>query len=210
LSAWNSLEIAKLVVSILTPLSVALLGIVVARNGKRADESAAKAARELESAQWANRRAVERLIELHKEMAPLLNDLMCFFRLIGHFREITPPEAIARKRTLDRIFFANEYLFDMQFRRSYRAFMMKCFAEWQTAGHDAKMLASASRMRNERGPSTRWEEDWDRLFKYDALDSREVRHAQQAAYNDAMSSFAAQLGLSPDSRHTVGTGAPAS
>jgi hypothetical protein len=52
------------------------------------------------------RRAVERLIELHKEMAPLMNDLMCFFRLIGHFREIDPPEALTRKRQLDRIFYA--------------------------------------------------------------------------------------------------------
>jgi hypothetical protein len=150
-SVWNSLEITRLVVSVLTPLAVAILGVAVTKASKRAEVASAAAARAAENAQWANRRAVERLIELHKELAPALNDLMCFFRQIGHFREIDPPAALACKRRVDRIFYANEHLFGLVFRQKYRDFMGKCFAMWESAGEDAKMKSSAIRLRNERG-----------------------------------------------------------
>jgi hypothetical protein len=114
---WNSLEIVQLAIGIMTPLAVALLGIIVTRAANKAEARAADLATAYEASQWANRRAVERLIELHKEMAPLLNDLMCFFRMIGHFREIDPPGALARKRQVNRIFYANEHLFSAEFAR---------------------------------------------------------------------------------------------
>lgn len=195
-SGWTSLEMAKLVVGVLTPLAVAVLGLVVARAGRRSDRVAAEAAARAEAAQWANRRAVERLIELHKEMAPLMNDLMCFFGLIGHFREIDPHAAVARKRRLDRIYFANEQLFSADFRDTYRVFMDSCFAHWQTAGRDAKMKTSRAALRAERGPDARWDQTWNRLFD-DVPDPFETRHRQREAYAAAMSAFADQLGLRP-------------
>jgi hypothetical protein len=140
--------------------------------------------------------SVERLIELRKEMAPALNDLMCFFRQIGHFREIDPPAALSCKRRVDRIFYANEHLFGPVFRQKYRDFMGKCFAMWESAGEDAKMKSSAIRLRNERGRAApAWNDDWDRLFE-NVPPSRDRRRDQQAAYNDLMSAFADELGLS--------------
>ena len=205
-SVWNSLEVVKVIVSVLTPLAVAILGFIVTRAAKQADARATEAARQAdaraaevaraaENAQWANRRAVERLIELHKEMAPLLNDLICFFRMIGQFREVDPPDAIARKRQLDRIFFANEHLFSMTFREKYQLLMRKCFAHWESPGQDAKLKASATRLRIERGQTAPWDESWDRLFE-NTPDSRERRREQRDIYNEVMSAFAVELGLS--------------
>ena len=45
---WNSLEIAKLVIAFLTPLSVALFGWFVSRRLKK-----------LELAQWSNQKLIE-------------------------------------------------------------------------------------------------------------------------------------------------------
>src|SRR5712672_2781372 len=73
--------------------------------------------------------------------------------MIRQFREIDPPDAVARKRQLDRIFFANEHLFGMTFWRKYQLFMRRCFAHWESPGQDAKLKASATRLRVERG---RW------------------------------------------------------
>ena len=192
---WNSLEIVQVAVSVLTPLAVAILGIIVTRAAKHAEARAVDAARAAENAQWANRRAVERLIELHKEMAPLLNDLMCFFGMIGHFREIDPPDAIARKRQLDRIFFTNEHLFGSRFREKYRLFMSKCFAHWQGPGQEARLKTSADRLRTQRGSTVPWDDGWDRMFE-EIPDSREQRQEQRTIYDEAMSAFAAELGLS--------------
>jgi hypothetical protein len=194
-STWNSLEVVQLVVSSATPVAVAALGIWVARATKHADERALVAARSAANAEWANRRAVERLLELHKDMAPLLNDLMCFFRLIGHFREIDPPVAVAKKRQIDRIFFTNKHLFSSSFEEKYKRFMESCFAQWQSAGHDARIRASAGRLRAERGPNAPWEDDWDQLFEA-MPDKRELRREQQKLYDELMMAFSAELGLS--------------
>lgn len=80
-TGWSSLEIVKLAVAACTPF---------------------------ERAQWTNQKLIERRIAVFDEMAPLLNDLFCFFRFVGDFRAITPPEAVSRKRSLDRGFRALE------------------------------------------------------------------------------------------------------
>lgn len=63
-SPWNSLEVVKIVVAVLTPVLLLALGVVV--NG---------AARRVENAQCANRKLVELQIDIYKEMAPRLNEL---------------------------------------------------------------------------------------------------------------------------------------
>jgi hypothetical protein len=50
-SVWSSLEIVKLLVSVLTPLAVAVLGIAVTRASKRAEAAAVKTARAAEQDQ---------------------------------------------------------------------------------------------------------------------------------------------------------------
>ena len=73
-SAWNSLEVTKLIVAALTPLAV-LLGIWVAR-----------ATRRLEASQWVNQKLIEKRINLLEEILPRLNDLYCYFEWIGNWK----------------------------------------------------------------------------------------------------------------------------
>ena len=88
---WNSLEVAKLIVSALTPIIVVVLGIWIARISKR-----------FEQIQWVNRKIIERRIDVYDEIAPLLNDLFVYFTLIGHWKELSPPQVVEAKRLLDR------------------------------------------------------------------------------------------------------------
>ena len=226
-STWTSLEVAKLVVSALTPIAVAFLTFAITRatdraeqarkddadraerarkeeadRAERAEKEAAKraeraekeAAKRAERVEWANRRAVERLLELHEKMAPLMNDLMCFFRTIGDFRDIDPPSAIRKKRELDKLYFVNEHLFHPTFRERYREFMNECFEHWKSPGEDAKMKASALWLKGERGERG-WDDSWNRLFTKEPPDARALRRLQKESYERAMEAFAAQLGL---------------
>jgi hypothetical protein len=84
-SSWNSYATASLVVAFLTPLLLFTLGLIVTR-----------AARRIENAQWASRKLIERRLELRKEMAPVLNDVYCFFTTRGHF---TPKCSISLDET---------------------------------------------------------------------------------------------------------------
>jgi hypothetical protein len=177
---WTSLEIVKLLVGSLTPIFLFVLGWMVTQAAKRVEE-----------AQWASRKLIERRLELHKEMAPRLNQLLCFFTWRGDFRSIDPPKAIEIKRELDRVFFANEQLFSSGFEERYQNFIRLCFQPYSGSGHDAKLRTSARVLNRERGYKVAWDREWDRLFS----DRPEDANKQSQAYKELMEFFATELGV---------------
>lgn len=184
---WNSLEAAKLGVSLLTPLVVLGLGLLVNR-----------ASRRLEQAQWANRQLIERRLNLYDMMAPLLNDLLCFFTLVGDYRSVQPPAAIAAKRTLDKTFHVNRFLFSPAFSAAYDSFMDVCFQTYTGVGEPAKLRSTIEFQRPERKDT--WNEEWNDLFVFPA------RHASslsdiRAAYESLMNCFAEELGVNAEGAH---------
>lgn len=189
-AGWNSYAIVSLVAAFLTPVLLFLLGLMVAR-----------AARRIENAQWANRKLIERRLELHKEMAPVLNDVYCFFTTRGHFREITPPDALEMKRQLDKLFHTNRNLFSPEFQKSYYDFMGLCFIEYSKLPEDAHLNAQSSWMREQRSHRG-WEPEWDERFvEMTTAESKETVEQQKRKYETLMAAFADDLGVvSPSTR----------
>ena len=74
--AWNAYEVATLAVTALTPVTVAGLGFFVARTGRR-----------LEQVQWANQTVITRRLEIFGQVAPKLNQLLCFATFVGSWKE---------------------------------------------------------------------------------------------------------------------------
>jgi hypothetical protein len=149
-AGWTSLEIAKLVVAAFVPIAVAALGWSITRAASRLDQ-----------AQWRDRRLIDLRLEVYQEMARPLNDLLCFFRTVGDFQEITPPEALKRKRALDKAFYVNRYLMSEEWESSYRAFMDACFLTYRAAAKPAQLRASRKKQQAER---REWEEEWADLL----------------------------------------------
>jgi len=69
---WTSLEIVKLVMSALIPVTVIGLGYIVSRATNR-----------LESVQWANQTVIQRRLDIFQQVAPKLNRLLCFAVFVG-------------------------------------------------------------------------------------------------------------------------------
>jgi hypothetical protein len=177
------LEVAKLVVSALTPIAVAIIGVQLARTARRVEE-----------VQWANRKVVERRLELYELMAPNLNDLFCFFMLVGHFAEITPPDALGRKRALDRALHAHAPLFSHEFRARYEHFVGTCFLHFVGVAEPPQLRTSPVFQRTERGVAV-WRNEWDAMF---APSDKASSTAEIASTYDAlMTSFAEELGVQP-------------
>jgi hypothetical protein len=189
-SPWNSFTVASLVIAFLTPVLLFALGVIVTR-----------AARRIEDAQWAGRKLIERRLELHKEMAPVLNDVYCFFATRGHFREITPPDALDKKRQLDKLFHTNKNLFSAEFQECYYEFMRSCFIEYSPLPEDAHLNAQAARMREQRSYKG-WDPQWDdRFVEMTTDESKETAERQKRNYEALMSAFATDLGVvRPSSR----------
>jgi hypothetical protein len=150
--AASTLEIVKVVISACIPIAIFAAGVVLARETRKYEER-----------QWIRRKKYDTRLERWQEIAPPLNDLLCFFMLVGHFREVTPPGAIKRKRQLDRAVYANQNIFGPTFLSAYGRFMSLCFKTYAGGvGADAKIRASVVNQRAERGST--WDDSWAGLF----------------------------------------------
>ncbi|MFZ1397470.1 MAG: hypothetical protein WAS33_11255, partial [Candidatus Promineifilaceae bacterium] len=88
---WNWLEVAKLVAGLFTPMALAIFGIYIHRVTKR-----------FELIQWRSQKLIEKRIAIYDDLAPLLNDVLCYFNYVGHWKDVDPHAMIALKRTLDK------------------------------------------------------------------------------------------------------------
>lgn len=80
---WNWLEIAKLLASLLIPITLAVFGVYVHRITKR-----------FEHLQWRSQKLIEKRLSIYDELAPLFNDLLCYFTYVGGWRDLNPPDVV--------------------------------------------------------------------------------------------------------------------
>lgn len=183
---WNALEIAKLIVSALTPLLVLIIGLWISRSLKR-----------LEYHQWTNQKLTEKRIEIFEELAPLFNDLLCYFTFVGCWKELKPPEVVQRKRSTDRIVHVNAPLFSKEFVNRYNDFIAACYGTYSGWGQDAKLRTLSDRRKAAAGNS--WEAAWDSCFA-DTKNCSEPR-VVKSSYALLMSCFSEELGVGLKSDH---------
>ena len=166
--AWTGYEYATLTVTALTPITVAGLGFFVARTGRR-----------LERVQWANQTVVTRRLEIFGQVAPKLNQLLCFATFVGRWKDIDPLKAIGLKREIDEIMYANRVLFSDALFAAYQDFMAALFAMYATTDADAHLRAPIASQWGDRRNMAWWTDPIAGLFSADqAGDIDEI----QAAY----------------------------
>ncbi len=191
---WNGLEIAKLVVAAIPPVIVLIIGIWISRSLKR-----------LEHLQWTNQKITEKRIAIFEELAPLLNDLLCYFTFVGCWKDLTPPVVVQRKRLMDRIVHVNAPLFSKEFVQIYNDFINACYGTYSGWGQDAKLRTLSERRKAASGES--WDSGWDACFaeKHNCADPKVVK----SAYVLLMSRFSEELGVGLNSDHVPSGRVPA-
>jgi hypothetical protein len=142
--------------------------------------------KQLEERQFTNQKLMQKRMEVFDEAAPLLNDLSCFIRRVGGWKEISPPDAIKAKRRLDRLMYINEALFSNEFRRAYFSFIHRCFETYVGPAKDAKLRTSLA----ERTLVPTWDKSWAQAFTGEEEDPEIL----EGRYHDVMACFALALG----------------
>jgi len=176
---WSGVQIATLAVAALTPLTVAGLGYLVTRASHR-----------LERVQWANQTVVTRRLDIFREVAPALNQLLCFATFVGGWKEIQASQAIAIKRQLDEIMYANRVLFSNELFAAYHQFMITLFAMWTTTDADALLRAPIESEWGNRRNMKWWDDSMTCLFSStDPASTGDI----QAAYDQLSERFRADL-----------------
>lgn len=185
-SSWSSLQIATLVVNTLTPLTVAGLGVFIA-----------KASRRIEQVQWANQTVVSRRLDIFAQLAPGLNQLLCFATFVGGWKEIQPRQAIATKRKLDETMYANKLLFSDRLFAAYHQFMATLFDMYAATDADAPLRASITHILGDRRNMPWWEASMASLFSSEGAISIEDI---QAAHDHLEQQFRAELYVTRQTR----------
>ncbi|WP_323120552.1 hypothetical protein [Burkholderia alba] len=164
---WNSLDAVRLVVDILTPLSVTALGWLISRRLKR-----------LEFVQWTNQKLIEKRLEIYDTIAPQLNRLLCFYTWVGHWKDISPDDVVRTKRELDKTIHIYRHLFDDDVYLAYQGFIHALFETHAGAGQDAKIRSHVEGPHGDRSRhgSYAWNPAWTARFSsVDVADREDVR-----------------------------------
>jgi len=193
-ATWNSLEIAKLIVAALTPLLVAAIGLWINHRLKG-----------IEYLQWTNQKLTEKRITVFEQLAPLLNDLLCYFTFVGCWKDLTPPDMVGRKRDMDRIVHVNAPLFSREFVNRYNDFINSCYQTYTGWGRDAKLRTPSERRKSAAGGE--WKSVWQECFTDEdgVVDPKTIR----GAYQRLMTCFSAELGVGLNSDHVPSGRIPA-
>lgn len=185
---WNSLEIAKLIVSGLMPVVVVIVGLFLNRRLKQ-----------FEHRQWKNQKLIEKRLNVYDDLAPLLNDVLCYYTYVGNWKECTPPQIVSLKRAIDKKIYLAAPLFGNDFFKVCMTFMDTCYESYTGWGQDAKLKTRVQRRQQSFG--SRWDSQWDEVFSPDiSVEPEQVR----TAYLNIMDIFSKEIGLQENSLEMTG------
>ncbi|GAB3450969.1 hypothetical protein [Actinophytocola sediminis] len=147
------LDVLKTLAAVAVPVVVAVVGHRLSRRLKL-----------WEASQWRNQELIKARLHYYGQLAPMINDVMCYLTFVGRWKELTPPEVIKIKRDMDRMFFSAAPLFSQQAFDAYGDFVGACFEVYTGWGSDAQIRSGSVRRRQARPDS--WDPEWEKLFTF--------------------------------------------
>jgi hypothetical protein len=151
--------------------------------------------KQIEAQQWRGQELISARLGYYREIAEPLNDLMCYFTFIGSWKEWTPPEIVALKRSLDRAFHTLSPFFGVEVVHAYETLMELCFQTFGQWGADAKLKTSCRRRKS--AGTAPWNPEWDVLFVFDLENAMPSEHLEQikVAYNEVLARLVGDIQL---------------
>jgi len=183
---WDSLEIAKLVIEFLTPITVIGIGLFINRRLK-----------EIEHKQWSNQKLIEKRLELYDCLSPLLNRLLCFYTWVGYWKDVSPKQVIETKRELDKNVNIYKHLLTNSFFAEYQNYMDLLFKTFTGPGQDARILSFIEGPNGNRRTDAKyeWKKEWNSLFIYEKLEYNEQKNTIINQYEKMMGEFKKSIGI---------------
>ncbi|WP_191876492.1 hypothetical protein [Streptomyces filipinensis] len=157
-----------------------------------------------EASQWRNQELIKARLQYYGQLAPMINDVMCYLTFVGRWKELTPPEVVKIKRDMDRMFFSVAPLFSQQAFDAYGDFVRACFVEYRGWAQDAQIRSGFVRRRQARPDS--WDSEWEQLFTFN--EDQDIRWEGLAQireqYDRLLAALAEDIALSePRSRYAT-------
>ena len=190
-SSWNSLEVAKLLVTASIPLMLWVLSATYQENQKLLESVRADRQAELQREHIRQERVAKWRYAKYDELSLTLNDMYVYFIHVGKWKEMTPLDIVERKRDADRLIFSSGPVFTEQFRDKYIALIDAMFDTYQGWGEDAALRTSADHRADAASRvGIEWDPKWEHRFTRED-NRKEIR----AAYRELNDQLAHDLGI---------------
>lgn len=141
---WTSLDAATLGTEVLkgaaVPAALAYVGLEIGRI-QRNEQS-----------------LLSRRVDSYDEVAGPANDIVCFIKVVGHWRSLDPEKIVAAKRIVDRRMWIDLGVWSDNVWSRYENFMRVGFSEYSGVGRSALIRASPEYLQREMG--VHFQESW--------------------------------------------------
>lgn len=147
-SPWNSLEIAKFVVSVISPFILAFCGYLIWDAQRTIVERRELVLKEEQKAADARAKADENLRQLrstvYNNAAPLIREVLAYHFHVGNWKELSPGDVIKIKRNLDGFVYGQDAVLSPAFATLYHNFMREAFAAAGNSHGESRIRSSAA------------------------------------------------------------------
>jgi hypothetical protein len=173
-----NIEIAKLLISALTPLAVVLIGYylnkTLAKQGKKRRDS---------------EKLIAKRIEIYSKIALPINQIYCYIQDVGDYKTLNPDIILKNKRTTDRLFHMYRPIWSKKTIYAYKNFSNASFSIFNGSGTDAKIktISKEKKTAATLGNGT-WKEAWAERI----TEKREANYHKE--FVKLMNAFSADLG----------------
>lgn len=148
------MEIAQIFLSILTPLTIAIVGYFIQRTLALRQRS------------WrVQERIADKRVEIYEKIAGDLNRIYCYVLDIGGFKDDTPDAILSAKRNVDKQMFMYEAIWPEDTFKQYLNYMDSAFETFTGVGEDAKIRSfeiEKEIARKKKGQQ--WDDSWHERF----------------------------------------------
>lgn len=169
---WLDSDYVRLALDAATPIAVLVAGWMLKRR------------------EQLNAELVRKRIAIYDEIAPLVNDILCFYTAVGRWRDLNPPAVIEQKRKIDRAMHVYRHFWDAAVWRRYRAWSEGCFEEYGGGfGRPARLRLDRAYLIRQMGDG--WREDWQPWLAEGGQPIAKARHLTEAW----MAGFARDIGV---------------
>lgn len=170
------LEIVKTVIGGILTVGVFLVGYFLQH---RDQVTAVEQAQAIEH----RKSVVAERIKKYDEIAPLMNDVYCYFEFVGKWKEFTPETMIEHKRELDRVVCSYSILFDSKFLAAYKRFMDETYQPFGGWARDARLRTSGIRPNDRASTGASFTGEDNRASIYDAYWELQKQAAEELDAN---------------------------
>lgn len=161
-SPWNSLEVAKLFVTILLPISLAVFGLWVKQALQSSEAVISAAIEKQKHEQILSRELVSKRREIYENIRVPLNNIYCYIEEVGGYKHMTPDTINNDRRYLHKEMHSQRAYWSPETFSKYLEYMDEiAFRTWQGLNTDAPIQDDPG----QKSTLNSWKVEWGARFK---------------------------------------------